>query len=157
MSSPPLPNLQTKYRSKLYPRQRGKWLTRGAKHHKRTRFKSWYTFADYPYIIDLDCECKSHKKKVHGNMSSQLFKKNEHDDVIIWKYFPRYWPFVMGNHRSPVASSHKGQWCGPLMFSLICVWTNGWENNRDAGDLRHHRTHYDVTVTKYAREQKYPR
>ena len=33
-----------------------------------------------------------------------------------------------------------------LMFSLICVWTNGWANHRDAGDLRLHHTHYDVTV-----------
>ena len=31
-------------------------------------------------------------------------------------------------------------------FSLICVWTNGWVNNRDAGDLKRHRAHYDVTV-----------
>ena len=23
-----------------------------------------------------------------------------HDDVIKWKYFPRYWPFVRGIHRS---------------------------------------------------------
>ena len=44
-----------------------------------------------------------------------------HDDVIKWKHFPRYWPFVRGIHRSPVNSSHKGQWCGALMFSLICV------------------------------------
>ena len=29
---------------------------------------------------------------------------------------------------------------------IICVWTNGWANNRDAGDLTCHRTHYDVTV-----------
>ena len=26
------------------------------------------------------------------------------------------------------------------MFSLICVWTNGWVNNRESGDLRRHRT-----------------
>ena len=32
------------------------------------------------------------------------------------------------------------------MFSLICAWTNGRVNNRDAGDLRRHRAHYDVTV-----------
>ena len=32
------------------------------------------------------------------------------------------------------------------MFSLICTWINGWANNRDAGDLRPHRAHYDVTV-----------
>ena len=25
-----------------------------------------------------------------------------HDDVIKWKHFPRYWPFVRGIHRSPV-------------------------------------------------------
>ena len=42
--------------------------------------------------------------------------------------------------------SHKGRWHGSLMFSLICAWTNGWANIRDAGDLRRHRAHYDVTV-----------
>ena len=41
-----------------------------------------------------------------------------HDDVIKWKHFPRYWPFVRGIHRSPVNSPHKGQWRGALMFSL---------------------------------------
>ena len=29
---------------------------------------------------------------------------------------------------------------------LICVWTHGWTNNRDAGDLRRHRVHYEVAV-----------
>ena len=51
-----------------------------------------------------------------------------------------------GIHRSPVNSPHKGEWRGTLMFSLICVWKNGWVNNRKAGDLRHYRAHYDVTV-----------
>ena len=32
------------------------------------------------------------------------------------------------------------------MFSLICAWINGWVNNREAGDLRRYRDHYDVTV-----------
>ena len=54
--------------------------------------------------------------------------------------------FVRGIHRSPVNSLHKGQRRGALMFSLICVWTNNCVNNRDAGDLRRHRAHYDVTV-----------
>ena len=44
-----------------------------------------------------------------------------HDDVIKWKHFPHYWPFVRGIHRSPVNSQHKGQWRGALMFSLICA------------------------------------
>ena len=34
------------------------------------------------------------------------------------------------------------------MFSLIYVWINGWINNREAGDLRRHRGHYDVIVMK---------
>ena len=71
---------------------------------------------------------------------------NIHDDVIKWKHLPRYWPFVRGIHRSPVNSPHKGQWRRALMFSLICVWINGWVNNREAGDLRRHRGHYDANV-----------
>ena len=43
-----------------------------------------------------------------------------HYDVIKWKHFPRYWPFVKGIHRSPVDSPHKGQWRGALMF-LWCA------------------------------------
>ena len=53
---------------------------------------------------------------------------------------------VRGIHRSSVNSPHKGQWCGALMFSLICVWLNGWVNNREAGDLRRYCAHYDVIV-----------
>ena len=60
--------------------------------------------------------------------------------------FPRYWPFVRGIHRSPVNSPHKGQWRGALKSSLICVWINGRVNNREAGDLRRNRAHYDVIV-----------
>ena len=72
-----------------------------------------------------------------------------HDDVNIWKHFPRYWPFVRGIHRSPVNSQHKGQWRGALMFSLIGAWTDSWANNGDAGDLRRCRAHYDVIVMTY--------
>ena len=46
----------------------------------------------------------------------------------------------------PVNSPHKGHWRGALMFSLICTRINGWVNNREAGDMRRHRAHYDVTV-----------
>ena len=76
-----------------------------------------------------------------------------HDDVIEWKHFPRYWPFVRGYHRSPVISPHKGQWRRALIFSLICVCIHGWVNNREAGDLRRHRAHYDVTVMNRANTQ----
>ena len=52
----------------------------------------------------------------------------------------------VGIHRSPVNSPHKDQWRGALMFSLICVWINSWVNNREAGDLRRYRAHYDVIL-----------
>ena len=71
-----------------------------------------------------------------------------HDDVIKCKHFPRYWPFVRGIHRSMVNSPHKGHGRGALMFSLICARTNGWVDNREAGDLRRHRSHYDVAVIR---------
>ena len=51
-----------------------------------------------------------------------------------------------GNSPAPVNSLHKGQWRGALMFTLICAWINDWVNNREAGDLRRHRDHYDVIV-----------
>ena len=85
----------------------------------------------------------------HGNEHSYFCSRlllPQHDDVIKWKHFPRYWPFVRGIRRSPVNSPRKGQWRGALMFSLICAWINGWVNNREAGYLRRHRTHDDVTV-----------
>ena len=48
----------------------------------------------------------------------------------------------------------KGQRRGALMFSLICVWINGWENNLEAGDLRRYHAHYDVTVMRLTRDAK---
>ena len=76
--------------------------------------------------------------------SIDTFQPDNHYDVIKWKHLPRYWPFGRGIPRSPVNSPHKSQWCGALIFSLICTWINGLVN-REAGDLRRHRTH-DVIV-----------
>ena len=35
---------------------------------------------------------------------------------------------------------------GALIFPLIYARINGWVNNREAGDLRRHRAHYDIIV-----------
>ena len=51
-----------------------------------------------------------------------------------------------GNSPVPVNSPHKGQWRGALMFSLICVWINGWVNNGEAGDMRRYLVYCDVIV-----------
>ena len=56
----------------------------------------------------FDSNCiKFISKSSIGNESSVVHVG--HDDVIKWKHFPRYWPFVRGIHRSPVNSRHKGQ------------------------------------------------
>ena len=69
---------------------------------------------------------------------------------------PRYWAFVRVNHRSTVDSPHKGQGRGALIFSLVCAWTNGWANNRDARDLRRPRAHNDVTVMSMSSRRRIP-
>ena len=51
-----------------------------------------------------------------------------------------------GNSRVTGEFTYKGQWRRALMFALICAWINAWVNNREAGDLRSHRAHYDVIV-----------
>ena len=104
-----------------------------------------------PGQCDQACE-------LHSCVSSMLMSLCDpaalwmyHDDVIKWKHFLCYWPFVWGIHWSLMNSPHKGQWCRALMFSLICAWINSWVNNLEAGDLRCHHAHYDVTVMyKYA-------
>ena len=84
----------------------------------------------------------------HFKISKSAGMWSSHDDVIKWKHFLRYWPFVRGIHMSPVNSPHKGLWRGAFMVFFICAWINSWVNNRDAGDLRRHRAHYDVTVIR---------
>ena len=61
----------------------------------------------------------------------------------------------VGNSPVPVNSPHKGQWRGALMFSLISARINNWVNNREAGDLRRHRGHYEVSVMSVRFESKY--
>ena len=54
-----------------------------------------------------------------------------------------------GTHRSPVNSPHKRQWHGALMLPFICNWINVWAKNREAGELRRHHAHYDVTTMSH--------
>ena len=66
-----------------------------------------------------------------------------HDDLKIFR--------VTGHLRGEFTGPRwiprtKGQWRRALMFSLICVWINGWVNNREVGDLRHYCAQYDVIV-----------
>ena len=76
-----------------------------------------------------------------------------HDDVIKWKHLPRYWPFMMGIHRSLVDSPHKGQWRGALVLSLICAWTNRLSKQSrcqwfgtPSRSLRRHCNYYSLAI-----------
>ena len=55
---------------------------------------------------------------------------------------------ALGEGNSPVTGKFSSQRPMKHIFDvlLICAWTNGWANYRDAGDLRRHRAHYDVNV-----------
>ena len=70
-----------------------------------------------------------------------------HDDVIKWKHFPIYWPFVRGN--SPVSGEFPAQ--RPVTRSFDVFFDlrlfKRLSKQREAGDLRRYRAHYDVTVS----------
>ena len=93
--------------------------------------------------------------KVQANLIPTWLDENEllcskiitnPDDVIKWKYFLHYWPFVLGIHWSPVNPPPKGQWRATLRLSLIYTQINGWVKNREADELRRHHVHYHVIV-----------
>ena len=90
--------------------------------------------------------CHNIKQKSHLSLYHCWTGALMHDDVIKWKHFLCYWPFVWGIHWSPVNSPHKGQRCRALQFSLVCAWINGWDNNCETGDLRCHHARYDIIV-----------
>ena len=110
------------------------------------------------YLLSLYIIIRYRFFQPHANVNKVCFSYPHHAIPTFipfmpcawWRHqmnkFRRHWPFVRGIHRSPVNSPHKGQWRGALMFSLICAWIYGWVNNRDAGDLRRHRAHYDIIV-----------
>ena len=77
--------------------------------------------------------------------SRLLHMDTTHADVIKWKLFPHYWPFVRGSHRSPVNPPHRGHSREALMFSLICALNKrlskqswGWWFETPSGALLRH-------------------
>ena len=87
--------------------------------HERVAVGTWhfqkhvsYIFANrVPYIVSILKYDVIHVIKVRTQdqpANGLAVRLRQHDDVIKWKHFPRYWPFVRGIHRSPVNSPHKG-------------------------------------------------
>ena len=117
-------------------------------------WKKWLPFSrQYFQMRFLEGKCWLGAGHVTSHFLNQCWPwfltSQKHDDIIKWKHFLRNCSFVQGIHWSSVNSPHKGQWRGALTFSLICAWINGWVNYCDAGDLRCHFAHYDVTVMMF--------
>ena len=66
--------------------------------------------------------------------------------IIKWKHFPRYWPFVRGIHRSPGGFPSQRPVTRSFDVFFDLGLNDGWTNSRDAGDLRRHHAHYEVSV-----------
>ena len=62
------------------------------------------------------------------------------------KTFSTLLALYVGN--PPVTSEFPSQRPVTRSFDVffICTWLKGWANNREAGDLRCHRAHYDVII-----------
>ena len=71
-----------------------------------------------------------------------------HDDVIKWKDFPRYWPFVRGFHRSPNARSAQRP---DLRLNNGCVKQSwGWWFETPTRSLwRHCNAKHALQASKY--------
>ena len=101
------------------------------------------------YMLNLIPHClwQNQLQSIACNLLIQTVLQNQgnHDDVNKWNHFALYGPFVRGIHRPPMTSPHRPV-TRSLMFSVICARINVWVNNGEAGDLRRHRAHYDVTM-----------
>ena len=63
---------------------------------------------------------------------------------------PLYGELTADRWIPPTKASDTELW----YFLWSAPWINGWVNNREAGDLRRHRAHYDVTVMYPIRRTK---
>ena len=98
-------------------------------------------------IPNFPCPLRNSTPQTSSALTKMADPHTSHDDVIKWKHFPRYWPFVQeftGHRWIPRTKvSDMELWC---FLSMICAWTNGRVNNQDASDLRRHRAHCYVIV-----------
>ena len=87
---------------------------------QKTMFNSyWICFARWR------CTFRTSSSKYLINLAPLIWIKSTagheivHDDVIVWKRFSHYWPFVRGTHPWSVDSLYKGQYCRAVIFPLL--------------------------------------
>ena len=117
-----------------------------------------------------NCECYPHTPKtpkehvaiitVSITLTSALSSQSSFCNSFEawWRHqmetFPRYWPFVFTVHRwIPRTKASDAELC---CFLWSVPWICGWANNREAGDLRRQRAHYDVIVMGSGTCRGYP-
>ena len=97
--------IQKAFTKKISFRLRHIWLVLSALLFIKMIFLGWCDI----FGAEELCEVENVE---YSRIPVYMFNNPDHDDVIKWKHFPRYWPFRQRIHRSPVNSPHKGQWRG---------------------------------------------
>ena len=101
---------------------------------------------DYGYLMSLDFS-------VLTSIWDSRFSVNNGLDCLLmswWRHqtgaFSALLALCAGN--PPINGGFLSQRSVTRSFDVffIRIWTNGFASNRDAGDLRRHRAHYDITV-----------
>ena len=86
------------------------WRRPGTKPLSEPMMFNWLTHIclTRPQWVNHDMPVVHHSQPMEWHNTGS-FVPECHDDVLKWKHFPHYWPFVRGIYQSPVGSPHKGQ------------------------------------------------
>ena len=101
-------------------------------------------WAPWALLSGVECELNQDKSMLVCHRFSDvtnLYTMTSSNENIFRVTGPLCGEFI-GHRKIP----QQRQVTRSLDVSLICVWTNGGVNNRDASDLRRHHAHYGVTV-----------
>ena len=108
-----------------------------------------------PSILPPEMSRRMHTQHGVSSQESTLWSVGSHHrlgktDETWWRHQMETFSASLGlcPGNEPVTGEFPSQRPVTRSFdvSFICAWTNGWVNNREAGDLRRHHTHYDVIV-----------
>ena len=103
----------------------------GWHYYKEPLRKKWYNHnnatRNYTACITKGCVVI-----IHTNLLASTWLFWQGPNIMMTSSSGNIFLFIGPLRGWPVNSSHKGQWRGALLFSLVCA--NGWINNRDAGD-----------------------
>ena len=103
--------------------------------HRKTGNRPYFSRSQYALFRWISIYAVVTRKLEYNPCSSGASSCQFHDcssakSVLTW------WRHQMETFSELLAiCAHKGQWRGALLFSLICVWINGWINNHEVGDF----------------------